>query len=66
MCSVVEHGGYLAGSLAQFFIFHYHDGDTGHGQILLRTGIDGIIFLDVNRSAKDVGRHIGYHGDSHV
>ena len=66
MGAVVEHGGYLAGSLTQCVVLDDGEGHTCHGKVLLRTGIDTIILSHVDRTAEDIGRHVGNHANGHV
>ena len=66
MGAIVEHSRNLTGSLTQFLVLHDNDGHTSHSQVLLSTGVDGIILLHVNRTAEDIRRHIGNQRYVHV
>ena len=48
MSAIVEHGRNLAGSTTQLVVLHNDDGNTSHSQVLLSTGIDGVVLLHVN------------------
>ena len=66
MCTIVEHSRNLTRSLAQFLVLHNDDSHTSHSKILLSTSIDGIILLNINRTAEDIRRHIGNQGNVYI
>ena len=66
MCAIVKHGGNLAGSLAQRVVLHDDDGHACHSQVLLGSGIDGIVLGHVDGTREDVGRHVGNQAHGNV
>ncbi len=60
MCAVIEHRGDLTFNMAESLIAHNHDGNAGRSKILLRSGIDYVIFGDIDRTREYIARHVGY------
>ena len=60
MGAVVEHGGNSAVHIAKGGVLYDDDCHTGRGEILLRTGINDVIFAYIDRTGEDVARHIGH------
>ena len=57
--AVVEHRGDVTRHLAECVFLHDDEGETSHGEVLLRTTIDEGILAHIDRTAEDVGRHVG-------
>ena len=66
MRAVVEHRGDGAAHVAEEFVLHDDEGDTGHGEVLLRTAVDHAILADINGTGEDVARHVGHEGHGAV
>ena len=60
--AVVDHRRQRAVNLAQD-VFAYNDnGNTGRTYVLLGTTVNQTVFLDIDRTAHEIGRHISHQG----
>ncbi len=68
MSAIVKHSRDSTINLAEYILLNDHESRTCRAEILLRSGIDKIIFGDINRTRENIARHIGYkaHGDIRV
>ena len=59
---VVQHRRDVTAHLSEARLLDDDERHTCRSEVLLRTAVDDVVLAHVNRSAEDVGRHVGYQG----
>ena len=66
MRAVIKHRGQFARCFAQGIVLHDDNRHASHGEVLLCSGVDGIVFGHIYRPTHNIRAHIGNQQNFHI